>query len=298
MSYTTGDQFNKYRSWAGVLNANGPFDEPGFCFQTGFVFIQNEYHGLRLPLYRQALAEFNRVCELAPDNLNARLWMAQIYVLSRRPDRALEVLHDPLEHPEKYSLTQTNETELNVTAAAAAFQKNDFKWGVHLLETEIARHPSDDNLLKAILQAYVNHGLLTNALSLADRKLGSMPDDPSWLINKACVLLQMKAYDDAIGSLTRALAIQTNNNLARFNRAIAYLNSGRLDAARADYLVLEQTITNSFQIAYGLGEIAWRRHETNEAIRNYRIYLANANTNTDEAKIVGERLRTLNGHSP
>jgi tetratricopeptide (TPR) repeat protein len=298
LSYTTSDQFGKYRSWSDVLNANGPFDEPSFCFQTGFVCMQNEYFGQRLPLSRQALAQFNRVCELAPDNLNARLWMAQIYVLSRLPDRALEVLHDPLERPEKFSLARTNATELNVTAAAAALQKNDLKRGTQLLEAEIAMHPADDNLLNAALQAYISHGLFTNALSLTERKLRMTPDEPTWLFNKGIVLIQIKAYDDAIDALTRVLAIQTNDNLALFNRAIAGLNSGRLEAARADYLALQQLYTNSFQIAYGLGEIAWRRQETNEAIRNYKLYLANANTNTDEAKIVGERLNALKGRSP
>ena len=94
------------------------------------------------------------------------------------------------------------------------------------------------------------------------------------------------------------LAIQTTNNNALFNRAIAYLNSGQLDAARADYKTLQQSITNSFQVDYGLGEIARRKHETNEAIANYKHYLANANTNTEEATNIIQRLRELNGRSP
>jgi hypothetical protein len=83
-----------------------------------------------------------------------------------------------------------------------------------------------------------------------------------------------------------------------FNRALARLDSGKLDAARADYKTLQQTLTNSFQVAYGLGEIAWRQHDTNEVIRNYKLYLANAYTNTEEATNVMQRLRELKGHSP
>ncbi len=93
--------------------------------------------------------------------------------------------------------------------------------------------------------------------------------------------------------MTRLLAIQTNNNDALFNRAVAYLQSGKLDAARADYEKLDQSFTNSFQVAYGLGEIAWRKHETNEAIKNYEAYLATANTNTAEATNIIERLKSL-----
>ena len=46
-------------------------------------------------------------------------------------------------------------------------------------------------------------------------------------------------------------------------------------------------------VAYGLGEIAWRQHDSAEAIRNYQVYLANASTNTAEATNVIARLREL-----
>jgi hypothetical protein len=75
----------------------------------------------------------------------SRLWLGQIYVMYRLPDRALEALRDPLEQPERFSLAKTNETQLNVIAAAAYFQKNDFAQGTQLLETEIALHPTDDD---------------------------------------------------------------------------------------------------------------------------------------------------------
>ena len=103
----------------------------------------------------------------------------------------------------------------------------------------------------------------------------------------------MGKYDEGITALTHVLSIQSTNNNALFNRAVAYLKSGRLDLAQADYLALQQSATNSFQVAYGLGEIAWQRHDTNEAIKNYEIYLANVNTNSAEATNIIERLRSL-----
>jgi len=291
LSKTTSDQFGKFRDWNSALNANGPFDEPSFCFVEGInLASQNGY-------FRQAVAPLARVQELEPDNLETRLTLGQIYVMSRLPDRALEVLRDPLEQPERFSLAKTNKTELNVVAAAAYFQKKDFARGTHLLQTEIALHPADDDLRTAIVQVFLMHGLFTNALDVIDRKLRLMPDDPDWLFSQGYTCFQMKAYDDAIAALTHALQ-QTNNLTARFYRAVARLNSGRLDEARADYKTLQPSFTNSFLIAYGLGEIAWRQHDTNEAIRNYKLYLANANTNTEEATNIMQRLRELKGHSP
>jgi tetratricopeptide (TPR) repeat protein len=286
LSKATEDQFGKYRTWNEVLNANGPFDEPSFCFEDGMTLARGG-------LMRQAIAPFERVRELAPDNLPARLWLGQLYLASRLPDRALDALREPLEQPEKFSLTETNDTQFNVLMAAAYFQKNETARGIKLLQTEISRHPTDTNLLLITARAYIAHGLYTNALGVIDRKLRLTPDDPAWLFTRGYVCIQLKDYDDAISALTRVLSIQTNNPQALFNRAVAYLDNDKLDAARADYASLQQSYTNSPQAAYGLGEIAWRKHETNQAVKNYEIYLANANTNSAEAKTVSERLREL-----
>jgi len=291
LAKTTSDRFGKFHNWDEVLNGNGPFDEPSFCFVYGReLAAQNK-------LLRQAAAQFERARELAPDNLAVRFWLAQVYILSRQPDRALKALRDPLEHLDKFSFLQDDGTQLNLIVATAWFQKGDLTRGTQLLEAEIARHPTDDNLLKAAMQTYVANGLLTNALTIVDRKLRRTPDDPVWLFNKGYISIQLKAYDDAIDALSRALSIQTND-IALFDRAVAYLNSGRLDDARADYKALAHSVTNSYQIPYGLGEIAWRKQETNEAIKNYELYLANANTNTDEATNVIRRLRELKGRLP
>jgi tetratricopeptide (TPR) repeat protein len=287
LSEATSDQFGKYQTWSDVMNANGPFDEPSFCFENGVnLAAANGY-------YRQAVASFDRVRQLAPDNLPARLWLGQIYLMAHLPGRALDALSDPLAHPEEFSLAETNETQLHVLAAAAYFQETNFTRGSELLETEIASHPDDNNLLAAAAQAYMVHGMFSQALRVIDSKLKSIPDDPAWLYGRGLANIQLKHYDEAIAALSRVLSIQTNNDAALFSRAVANLDSDHLDAAHADYLLLQQSFSNSIQVAYGLGEIAWRRHDTNEAVRNYQIYLATANTNNGEAQTILERLREL-----
>jgi tetratricopeptide (TPR) repeat protein len=286
---TLDEPLGKYHTLPAAMAANGPFDVPSFCFEIGMVFAtQNGF-------FRQAVEPFERVRQLVPDNLAARLWLAQIYLASRLPDRALDALHEPLMQPATFSLNATNSTQLNVLAAAAYFQKTNFTRGSEILELEISRHPENNELLTAAAQAYVARGLFTQALAVIDRKLQATPDDPTWLFGRGYACIQMKNYDAAIAALTRLLAIQTNNPDALFNRAIANLSSDKLDAARADYQKLQQTFTNSFQIAYGLGEIAWRKHETNAAVKNYKQYLTTADTNTAEAQGVIQRLQELQG---
>jgi tetratricopeptide (TPR) repeat protein len=288
LSKATADQFGRYNSWDAVLNENGPFDEPSFCFENAVILMRGG-------LMRQAVVPFERVHQLEPDNLAARLWLAQCYLAARLPDRALGVLREPLEQPGRFSLTATNSTQLDILAAAAYFQKDDNARGIQLVESEIARQPANDTLLITAVQVYLKRGLYTNALAIIDRKLRSAPEDPTWLFGKGFASIQIKDYNEAIPVLTHLLSIQPTNNDALFNRAVAYLQSGRLDAARADYEQLRESYTNSYQVAYGLGEIAWRKHEIGEAIKNYEVYLATANTNTAEATNIIQRLRELQG---
>jgi tetratricopeptide (TPR) repeat protein len=282
----TLDQFGKYRDWNTLLNANGPLDEPSFVFANSLLLAQGGY-------MRQAIDPFARVRQLVPDYLPARLWLAQLYLANRLPDPALETLHDPLNQPHRFALYATNSTELNVLTSAAYFQKNDLPRGIERLELEVSRHPEDNLLMTAAAQAFFLHGLYTNALRVIDRRLAQNPEDVQWLFGRGYAELQLTHYDRAIAALTHVLTIATNDPTARFNRALAYLQSDQLDLARADYATLQSSYTNSYQVAFGLAEVAWRQHHTNDAIRDYQLYLANAPTNSVEFQTVRERLKQL-----
>lgn len=283
------DQFGKYRNWNELVNICGPFDEPSFTFQEGWNFWNNQ----QPPLIRQAVQPFTRVRELLPDNLAARLFLGQAYIFCKQPDRALEALREPLEDPKRFSLNEANSTELNILAASIYFQKNEDAKAIALMTKEVDQHPDDENLLAATTQAFFMRGLYTNALPIAERKLLRTPQDAQTLFIKGVSALQLKRYDDAIGALSQVLTIVTNDANSQFNRALAYLQSDRLPQAREDFSVLQNNYTNNFQVAYGLGEIAWRTRDTNEALRNYTIYLSNAPTNTAEADEVRKRVAEL-----
>jgi tetratricopeptide (TPR) repeat protein len=139
------------------------------------------------------------------------------------------------------------------------------------------------------------YGQYTNALRLIDRQLARTPNDPTWIYGKGCDSLQIGANDDAVSAFTKYLEIITNNPAALLNRALANFKSDRLEAARADLLHLQASLANNFQVAFALGEIAWRQHQTNEAIRNYRVFLTNAPPNVTELNTVRERLTHLSG---
>ena len=144
----------------------------------------------------------------------------------------------------------------------------------------------------------MRYGCFSNALITIDQQLALAPTNVNTLVNKGYACIQVGAFEQAIAPLTQALTLETTNYSAMLNRAIAYLRADKLDAAQHDYEVLQKAFPAAFPISYGLAEIAWHRKDTNAAIRNYELYLANAPTNTTEAKLVSERLKELKPGSP
>ena len=150
---------------------------------------------------------------------------------------------------------------------------------------------------------YLNYGRYSNALAMLERQLQLLPDDPNTLVNKGYVCIQLGNYTQAVPPLSKAVALETNHssevyNTALLNLAIAYLKSDQLEAAQTNYETLQKAFPTAFRVYYGLGEIAYRKKDTNAAIRNYQLYLANARTNSDEARIVLERLKELKPTPP
>ena len=279
------EKLGNFRSLLQATTHNGPIDDPPFCFQYGFVLAQEN------KFYRQAVAPLKRACDLDPDFLPARIWLARVYGMNHMPDRMMNVLRAPIVPSDEFSPDDAN--ELNMLLSAAYFQKNDLTNGSRLLEMEISHDPTNQTLLKTIGQIYLNRGMFSNALEIANMQLRLSPDNSSWLLTKGYIYNQLKQYEEAITTLNRVLAVEKENTAALYQIANAYFGAGNLDAARTNYQMLQMQHTNSPQLALGLGEIAWRQGNTNEAIRNIEIYLSHAPTNTPQAQLMAGRLRQL-----
>jgi tetratricopeptide (TPR) repeat protein len=120
----------------------------------------------------------------------------------------------------------------------------------------------------------------------------TLPERTTALFLKSVALMQLKDYDQAIEPLNELLSLQTNY-AAQLNRAIAFYKLDNLDAAKRDYKAVGKVVTNAYQVFYGLGEIAYKQNDTHAAIKNYKLYLTNAPTNTEEARLVNARLKEL-----
>lgn len=292
MPNSVEDRFgDKYRSWDQVLGANGPFDEPNLTYAQGFTFM-------RQGLLRQAASAFERVHAFAPDDIASRLWLAQLNLLARQPERSLEFSRDLVEHPERFELNDTNRVDALSLAARAYIAGQKPEQAVNMLEAAVKTSPTNTYLLANVTGIYSEHGRFSNALANIERQLRLNPDDPASLLNKGFCYIQMKNYPEAVRTMTHLLTLTTNNPNALLNRAIAYLQNDQLDEARQDYEALLDLHPNARQIYYGLGEIAYRRKETNAAIAHYESYRSNAPPDTAESKFVEKRLLELRGLKP
>jgi tetratricopeptide (TPR) repeat protein len=249
-------------------------------------------------LYRQAAQCFDRVRALATNDLTSRMWLAQLNLMAGLPDKALVLTKEIRANPKAFALTSTNRNDLLALDASAYFTKNEPEKAVEIIEGELQRQPRDTLLLATAARLYTDRGYYSNAQVTLDRQLKITPGDSVTLINKGVVHVRAKEYAEGIKLFTRLLATQTNNSLARFNRAIAYLQSDKLDDAKQDYEILQTQFPESFQVYFGLGEIAYRRKDTNAAIKYYESYLSNSAPTTAEAQTVITRLQELKGESP
>jgi tetratricopeptide (TPR) repeat protein len=141
----------------------------------------------------------------------------------------------------------------------------------------------------------------SNALAATEEQLTLAPTNTTALVNQGLAFFRLGAYDQAIPPLTRVLTLETNTPnyyAALINRAVSYLRSEQFDAAQADSETLQKAYPNAFQVYYHLGEMAYRRKDTNAALRNYELYLTNAPPNTEESKFVAGRIKELKPSTP
>lgn len=276
----------RYGNWERALNENGPFDHPNFNYSVGMVFAANS-------LYRQAAGQFNRAIELDPTFTPALLLLGSIYGLGNRHEEALEVISQIRTNAGFKLLTLNERTELSLSEAGAHLGRGDVPAAEAIFAEVLTSRTNDPAVLERVFALYTATGHATNALAIVRRQQQAMPTNEIPYINEAYVWMTLGEYTNAIPLLDRALAINSNNVHARFNRAFAYLRSSDYAASQQDYQALDRLDPTVPQIIFGLAEIAYARGETNEAIRHYTRFLSNAPPNTAEIPLVQDRLKEL-----
>ena len=279
------EQFGKYRNIVQLLADNGPFDEPNACFKLGLEFAH-------AGLLRQSCQQFERVTQLAPDFLPARLLLADVCAEGLSPGWALQWVTEIKANPAWQPLGLTNEVTLALTEAKVWFAVTNRPKAHGIIHALLATHPNNPFVYDRALAAFMSQGSYAEALRVIDQRLQRDPLDANSLSDQGALYLLMHQFSNAIPALTRALSL-TNRYATRRSLALAYLRTGQLEAAEAECNALLKTFPDAYSTYSGLAEIALQRKDTNTAIHYYERHLAAAQARGDETRHITEMLKLL-----
>jgi tetratricopeptide (TPR) repeat protein len=279
------DQFVGNRSLLRLAADYGPFDEPTYCY---YLALNCAGAGMLLP----ACQQLERVKALVPGDLPVRLLLGQLLNRVPWPEYALKVAAEIRAEPALRPLDPSGEVEVALLEARAWLARTNRPMAQGIIYALLGLHPGDARVLERAVATFTAGQSYSDALRIVDRQLQIAPNNPVALANKGDLCVLTGDYSNAIPSLTLSLSV-TNTYGARLNRAIAYLRTGHLDAAEADYQEVLQAFPTAYNACSGLVEIALQKRDTNAAIRCYEHYLSKADANTEEAKAVAARLKSL-----
>lgn len=298
------DKLAAYANWVAFVQTCGPVDEPSYCLRQGEVFAQGS-------LYRQAAQELMRATALKPDNVDARLQLASVFIQGQRTDKALEVINDLKAQHAVRPLPLAQEAQLASTEATAYFNPTNLTRAESILQDMHRRHPEIEDTLINLGQLYLRAAeslrmagndnsprateLYKQAIATLDKQLTLTPNSLKALLNRSALHIQVKDYASALRDLNQVLKLDPKNIGGLMNRGIANFHLGKLDDAKADYEeLLQQTPTYAWAF-YRLAEIAGRKQNAAEEISNYQKFLRYAPTGAEEVNQVKARLQKLKG---
>src|SRR5262249_20118509 len=105
--------------------------------------------------------------------------------------------------------------------------------------------------------------------------------------------LEGSEFNVAIATLNKVLALTPSDEDARLCRAMAFLGADRFDEALGDYQWLLTKKPNLPNALFGMGTIAWRQQQTNQAITFYRRFLSNSVPGSAQYAIAAIRLKKM-----
>lgn len=265
---TLAAQFRNLKQMNQILTRFGPIDDPVFCYLLGTAYTQSG-------LLRQAIREFERARTLAPEAPASGFALAQLYAQCRLDSQVFATIREIRKTTKNTPLAEAAEVELAVLEARSWLSQTNFGVAKNVLESALEKHPGDERVLELLMQAYLAFGDYTNALQVVSSQANTSTNSLPALMNKSVILLMMNQPSNAIPVLNQVLSL-TNNPKMRINRAAAYLKTGNIGAAEADYRLLADFSEGKFQVNFGLAQIARERGETNLAIQHLQVCLSNS----------------------
>lgn len=217
--------------------------------------------------------------------------LVQLYAQERRYAEAMRIL-------DKLEKLAPDHTQLQMNRATIYFNTKANDKALAILDQILERDPKSirAQLYKTFI--FVQQRDFQKAAPLVENILRLDPENSEALTYQGVIAIENKDYSAAIPPLDRVLKAEPGDWNALRNRAIAYLQMGNLTKARQDYDLLVRLMPGYYVAYYGLGEIAFRKRDTEAAIKNYEQYLKNFPLEStpeldQEKKLVSDRLQEL-----
>lgn len=284
-----------------VLGTCGPVDEPSFCMEFANLFVNGN-------LFRQAGQMVRRALHYSPGDIINHAALANLEVLTGQPDRALRITDGIRRTMPLQTNAPVVQVEVDRIESTAHFLKEDMTSAERIAKESLRRFPDVDAAYDNLWRLYVTQAervratnslgaatLMTNALRVVDGQVARFPKNPAAWFNHGNLCIYVNDYDRAVQSYSEVLRLKKDHGAALLNRAVANLRNQKLEAAKRDYLdALNNFTTTSFQVYYGLGEIAWQQQKWAEARDRYESYLRySASAPAGEREEVRKRLAEL-----
>jgi tetratricopeptide (TPR) repeat protein len=280
------ETLGSYRIWYQVINIGGPLDEPNFC--RGLGGLLRDGHN-----YRQAVQQFERLETLMPKDPSGPFQISRTLLeIANRPDSLYYSYPPPARTGMAAAAAADRAVKIDPTNTNTLSLKALAYWqlGLYLqVHTNMA-----DATCPSYSQAY------SNSLSAIDQWLRVTPDQPNALFFRSMSLMQLGRFDQALVPLNTLIA-QSNNPVARLNRAICYFRTDKFENAQDDYEFVLKAHPEAYQADFGLAEIAYQKKDFPSALKYYALYQSNAPPamqNTAEYHGVAARLKELRATSP
>lgn len=272
----------RYERWADVVSYSGPVDEATFLYHTGRMYLSTGNP-------HQALEAFARSMELAPDWTAPKLAQAQCQNLLGNHATAL-ALTDEASIPSAQLQGQFQATWLQARATAL-WKTGETNAALTFVNSIAAEQQQEAVVILAAADFLATVGHHNDERKCYEALLQRDPKRLEWIIMKGHAELRAGRPEPAIATLTQALVLEPTSVSARLFRAVAFLQTGKLEAARQDYQMVLNNPASAPSALFGLGDIAWRERDTNAMISYYQAFLTNNVATSPQAALISQRLK-------
>lgn len=272
----------------GLLDTHGPVDEPEFLRIFGYALLAQKDD-----LVRRAAISFDRATKLSPTNRFNRFGFITAAVTLGDLNSATNALNRLRTEAGSGGWTDVEKAGLAEAEGRVLVGLGNYEAAIAPLLEARRLNPAAQDVHDYLSYLYLLLGKMELAAAATEAWEKSASGAAAPLTRRALIYLQLGDYGPAAETLTRILDASPENSLARVNRAIARLMLNQLAESKADYSKLLKDGNDTFQIRYGLAEIAKRENQPAEELKQLEKYLVLAPSVTAEYTNVTQRVTVL-----